>query len=937
MRVVYARTNEGENNMSDSKKNQGRRRPGSSVFTTKSGTTIKLHRSLSERYKAHKDAKARRRAAYLSTLPKNRFKRVLARLQPKRLAAFWFSRDGAIMALKITGTVIVLGFVIIVGLFAYFRKDLPNITDLSGNIGATASYYDRTDQTLLWQDTEAIKRIPVSTENISKFMKDATVAIEDKDFYKHGAVDLRGIIRAGFNDVFNRSGGVQGGSTISQQLVKLNREWTADRSVGRKIKELILAVELEREYSKTDILTGYLNIAPYGGMINGSESAAREYFGTTAKDLNLAQSALLAGIPQSPTFYSPYIALTDQETRGALIGRQHYILDQMVSQKMITKEEAEAAKNIDILATIKPRQKDFYENIHAPYFVLAAKDQLEEKYSSETVVRSGWRITTTLDLNLQKIAEEQVSKGMKQVRAQHGDNAAFVAEDVKTGQVLALVGGADFNQPDYGQINFATQKLPPGSSFKPYDYVSLMENTTNSGAGSVLYDVQQTLPGYPCTNKSKPSKTNPDANCLWDYDFRYPDALTIRYALGGSRNVPAVKAMLTVGVNKTIATAEALGLTSGYKCYPDDETLKVPGPCYGSSAIGDGAYLHLDEHVNGFASIARLGSYIPQTYILKVVDSKGKLIDEWHQPKGKQVVRQDAAYIVVDILKDPKASYMARKIHNYKGWEFGVKTGTTNDAKDGWMMGFSTQYAAGVWVGVHDRNHAMSGFMETMTTPIWQGWMNAAHDNIKPTNWTRPDSVKILPAYVVRNHVGSSTVEPSPTNDLFPSWYQPPKIGAGAEDIDIVSNKTATSCTPDGAKKKASGANSQAYSSDIFWPIGASSSTANTGSADDVHNCNDTKPSITLTTPTSCTNSSDCLFTVVVTQGTHPISSDAYPGTINLIVNGQKVDTWLVSESPSSHTFAYQPTSPGTASVTAEIIDSVLYSTTSDAHSVTFN
>jgi penicillin-binding protein 1A len=905
---------------------------------------------LTERWKAHKEAKARRRAAYLSTLPKNRIKRILYRLHPKRLAQYWFSRDGAIMALKIVGIGIVVFFVVIVGLFAYFRKDLPNITDLSGTLGGTVTYYDRTGETVLFQDSEAIKRIQVKDENIAEVMKQATIAIEDKDYYKHGAFDLRSIVRAGFNDVFNRSGGLQGGSTISQQLVKLNQDWTEERTITRKVKELILAVELEREYSKQDILTGYLNIAPYGGVLHGVETAARDYFGSTAKDITLSQAALLAAIPKSPTFYSPYSALIDQESREALIGRQHYILDQMVDQKMITEEEAEAAKTEDILATIRPKQTK-YQNIQAPHFVLAAQAELNDKYTAETVMRSGWKVTTTLDLNLQKIAEEQVQKGVGQVRRQLGNgsnpdgtknsdgaNVAFAAMDVQTGQMVALVGGVDFSNQKFGEINYAQAKLPPGSSFKPYDYMAMIEYTTNTGAGSVLYDDKTVFPNYPCTNDGLPPPRG-NGNCLRDYDGRYPGPITLRYALAGSRNVPAVKAMLSVvpknttaSVNKTIDMAEKMGLKSGYKCY-GDEALKEETQCYEASAIGDGAYLNLDEHVNGFATMSRLGKYLDKTYILKITDDRGKVIDEWKQASGEQVIRPDSAYIVADMLSDPRASYMSNKAQTYNGWKFALKTGTTNDAKDGWMMGTSAKYAAGVWVGHYSRKVAMSGFMENMTLPIWNGWMKAAHNNLEPKNWEKPASVKSLPAYVVRSHVGTSSQEPSPDPDLFPAWYQPPKIGGGVQDIDIVSNKLATSCTPELAKQTKVGANAMNFSADIF--VGTAGGPG-TSENDDVHACNDVKPSITLTAPAQCEDESDCIFIVTVSQGTHPISSDKFPGIVHLLINGQRVETKSAPSSPTTLNFTYKPTSDGSATVEAQVVDSVLYSS-SQSSSVTFD
>ncbi len=899
--------------MSDTNKPQGRRRPGKNAFTTKSGNTIKLNRSFGEKVRAKREAKARKRAAYLSTLPKNKFKRILYRLHPKRQLKYWFSREGGIMALKIIGVGIVVCFLLMVGVFAYFRKDLPNIKDISGDqLGGSITYYDRTGQTVLWQDYDAVKRVPVSGDNISKYMKQATVAIEDKNFYKHGAFDVQGIVRAGLRDV-TKSGPVEGGSTITQQLVKLNQNWTKDQTIARKFKELILAVELEREYTKDDILNGYLNVAPYGNIQYGVESASRDYFGKSAKDLTLAESAMLAAIPQAPSYYSPYGPIYDS---GALIGRQHYILDQMVKQKMVTKAQADEAKNVDILAEIHPSQPK-YEGIKAPYFVLAAKQELEEKYGSKTVQRGGWKVTTTLDMRLQDLAEQQVSKGISQVKKQGGDVAAFAAIDVKTAQMVALVGGPDFTNPTYGQVNYAKQWLPPGSSFKPYDYVSLINEKDNVGAGSVLYDIQAPLPGYPCTNKAKPLD---GGNCLTDYDFHWPGPLTIRYALGGSRNVPAVKSMLTVGVNKVISIAESMGLKSGYKCFKDEQ-LTVEGQCYGSAAIGDGAYLHLDEHVNGYATLSRLGAYIPETYILKITDARGKTIDEWKQPQAQQVIKPDAAYIIDNILSDPNASYLkpSRKFHNYKGWHFAIKTGTTNDAKDGLMMSFSTQYAAGVWVGYHNRNIAMTGAMENMTQPIIQGWMDGAHDPLKPVDWIKPSDVQTLPAYVIRNHFSSQfEVLPSPDNDLYPSWYKPQTKGGGAKTIDKVSGKIATSCTPDLAKQDQNNANDNAFSVDIF--VGNSSTaTAN----DDVHNCDDAKPQVTLTAPANCNGS--CTITAAITQGTHPITSDQFPGTADLYINGQKVQSQAVTTSPANVYFTYTPTADGAATVQVVVTDSVLY------------
>lgn len=903
------------------------KRVGKNYFVTKSGKAIKLNRNMVQRWVAHKDAKGRRKAERLAGLPKSRVKRFFYHFQPKRIYKYWFSRDGALMALKITGISIAAGFVILVGLFAYFRKDLPDLSVSGKTLGGSVRYYDRTGQTLLWEDYDAVKRIPVEDANISKYVKDATVAIEDKDFFKHGGFDVRGIMRAGFSNIFGKSGTTQGGSTITQQLVKISQQWTGDRTVGRKLKELILAVELERNYSKQEILTGYLNAAPYGGIEYGVEAAARDYFQKSAKDLTLPEAAMLAAIPKSPRFYSPYSADFDIES---FTGRQHYILDLMEQQGMISKEERDEAKKFDVIATVKPRQPK-YSGIKAPWFVLTAKEQLEERFGSETVQRGGWKITTTLDLNMQNIAEDEVNKGMVQVRRQGGDTAAFVASDVKTGQVVALVGGSDFSNAEFGQNNYARLRLPPGSSFKPYDYAALIENSDKAGAGSVLYDVQGPLEGYPCTNKNRPKE---GGNCLWDYDFKYPGPVTLRYALGGSRNVPAVKSMLTVGVNKTIEMAEKLGLESGYNCYQDDNLTKE-GPCYASSAIGDGAYLKLDEHVNAFGTLSRNGNKLPRSYILRIDDASNKNVYEWKQEKGEQAIREDTAYIISDILSDPKASYFSQKIHDYKGHKFSLKTGTTNDAKDGLLMGYSTQYAAGVWVGYHSRRVEMRGFMETMTRPIWNGWMQRVHSNLQPEERKKPSGVQTLPAFVVRSHVGTGSIEPSPTNDLYPSWYKGvTKASASSQTIDIVSNKLATDCTPERAKKTSNDAAANQFSVDRWVTGGATGADANTNATDDVHVCGEAGPSIDFANPPSVCSGTCGTIDVVVGQGAHPIDSEQFRGTINLLVNGQVVQTLNIT-GPGVYSFSGVSGS-GTQSVVAEVIDSVLYSS-SDTTTIDFS
>lgn len=915
--------------MNKKQSNDGRRttklgRNSKNTFITKSGQTIRINRNLRDRIRSVKETRAIRRAQRLSGMPKSRVKRFFYRLQPKRLYKYWFSREGLVMALKITGFGIITFFILAFGVFAYFRKDLPNLKDISGSkLGGSVRYYDKTAQTLLWEDYDAVKRIPVEDTAISPYMRNATIAVEDKDFFKHGGFDVRGIIRAGVNDTFGH-GGTQGGSTITQQLVKLNQNWSRDRSLTRKAKELILAVELEREYSKQQILNGYLNAAPYGGIEYGVEAASRDYFQKSAKDLTIDEAAFLAGIPKSPTYYSPYTPDFNTGTNKAdLIGRQRYIIDLMAQQHMITGDEATAAKKIDVVAKVKPRVNK-YSNIKAPWFVNAAKEQMESQFTSATYNRGGWKVTTTLDLDLQDKAEQQVTKGLALITRNGGDTAAFVAEDVKTGQVVALVGGADFSNPEFGQNNYAVDyKLPPGSSIKPYDYTALLDNNNNFGAGTVLYDTQGPLEGYPCTIRS-----GKDTNCAHDYDFRNPGPVTLRYALGGSRNIPAFKAMLITGIDKTIQTAnKIMGNPTGYQCYAD-EALTKPNQCGASSAIGDGAYLRLTDHVNGFSTLARNGMQVKQSFILKIEDSSKKVIDEWKQDKGLQAVRPEAAYIVGDMISDPNASYFSfnnkpQRYTNSQGtWKFAMKTGTTNDNKDGWMMGFSSQYAAGVWVGYHNRSKAFASDTGPMTQPIWQGWMKAAHADLKPVDIVRPDGIQTLPAFIVRSHVGFGSIEPSPATDLYPSWYKAPGKGTGkAQTIDIVSAKLATDCTPERARKIVNNADSNQFSGDKFVNGGGAAAT-NVTEKDNIHICGEAQPKISL-------NQQGNNIIATASPGAHPLSSDAYPGTVNFLVDGQIVFSAAVSDENTTATYAPGLGFTGNKTISAQIIDSVLYDATS--------
>lgn len=971
-----------------------RRKGGKNLFTTKSGKTIRVNRTLGERMRASREAKAQRKAAYLSTLPKEPWKRFLYRMQPKRLYKYWFSRDGAIMALKVAGIGFVVIFLLIVGLFAYFRKDLPKIRDLnSGNSGGSIAYYDRTGKILLFQDYDAFKRIPVSDINgISPYMRDATISVEDKDFYHEGAFNIKGITRAALNNL--RGGSTQGGSTITQQLVKLNEGWTNDHTISRKVKELILAVELEREYSKNDILTAYLNMAPYSGTDVGVEAAAEDYFHTDAKDLSLPQAAMLAAIPKAPGAYSPYNSPNWNSSinpadnyfdSNGLIARQQYILDQMAKQGYITQAQADAAKKVDILAQVQQMPTSHYAGMKPgfAYAVLSAKEELAKDFPASVIKTGGWKVTTTIDVNLQNLANQSLNDNARRLHGDSADDASFVAEDNTTGQIVALVGGMDFNSQ---QLNFATDApISPGSSIKPYSYAAFINDNNNVGAGSMLYDNKKALPGYPCTNPNTPESSNP-GNCLFDDTRRNYGTVTLRYALGSSLNIPAVKAFTSTdpkdtstaadgstwrqaSIKNSMSTVNALmGSSDAYKCYVPGTILTAATtadetPCGAAAGIGNEAYTTLADHVNGIASIARMGQVIPQTMILKVTNAAGKTLRQFQQPKPKQVVRADAAYIVTNMAADPGASYLSghcsttsctgMKFHRYKGWQNAIKTGTNQDL-DGLMMSWNTKYTAGVWIGNYDRS-PYGGNPENVTDYMMKEFMEGAIDNlgnVKPANWTQPSDIKTLPAF--RSSIpfpGSES--PAPSTDLFPSWYVG-KTTYTSQTLDKVSGLVATSCTPTLARETTSNSGGQ-WNVDIYMgghPNVTAGTNANTTSntptaTDNVHSCGDSPPTATITaingqltssgTPT-CQANQPCQILVHVEQGTHALTDSNYPdypGTLTLLVNGQTVQSEEV-DSTGDYTINYTPAAGTTGNLTvqAQVTDSVLYQG-SDTQSVT--
>jgi len=876
------------------------------------------------------------------------------------LRKFIFSKRGLKYISISLGSFIILVIIFFSYVLISLQRDLPAISSLYGkNLSGSISYYNHTGKVLLWNDYDGVNRIPVATNQQSPFIREATVAIEDKGFYTEGPIDYLGILRAAVHDLLG--GSLEGASTITQQLVKLNENWDGKVTVFRKIKEVFLAYDVSEKFSKNTILTGYLNIAPYGGVNYGVQAAAESYFHENASQLSLAQSAFLASIPQAPAYYSPYSPYFNKK---AIIARMDYDLKLMHQQGYITLAQEQQAMKVNVLGEVHP-EVGLYNNIKAPYFVLSAEKQLQTMFGSKAYNEGGWKVITTLHVSQQNEAQKLVQADYPSIVAKHGDDAAMVVENVPTGQVTAQIGGVNFFNPLYGQLNFATSRINPGSTFKIYDYTTLINDETDVGAGSVLYDSQGPLPGYPCTNKNLPSN---GGNCLWDYDFQYPGPLTIRYAFAGSRNVPAIKAALIVGIPKVEAMAKAMGLTSGYKCYANTART-IPAPCYASAMIGEGGYLKLNQTVNGFATDARLGNYVPQTYILQVKNANNQTIYQWHQPKPDQVVKPDTAYIIDNILSDPNATYLPGycdaincsplssfgfKFQHTNGWDVAIKTGTTHGNFTGLMIGMTTQYAVGSWVGYHTAQVPISeadGGLEGLTEPLTRGMITYLIGNKKPDNWKEPPGIKLLPAYVVDNPPAPvlghyyGWVYPSPSKDLYPSWYNPPKIADGSSyEVDVVSGDLATSCTPPLAIRTINiDNNPNIFSIDPFYKS-PNNSQYNLTAYDNIHKCGDAKPTVSVKPGSITCSSNSCNFQVQVTQGTYPLSSSRFPFQIHTYINGKSVTPTCVfnppitTSSPPSSTNG-SCTIPDTTSgtnqqLTVEVVDSVLYSDTSAAISL---
>ncbi len=642
---------------------------------------------------------------------------------------------------------------VVVFLFAWFAKDLPTPGNLKNSIAATGStrLYTRDGQSLYTISGDK-RQIVIDDNQIPKNVKQATIALEDRSFYNNPGIDLKGIARAIIVDIFHR-GRLQGASTITQQLVK-NSVLTDNRSIAYKIKDAILALEVEALFPKDQILSMYLNAIPYGGNNYGIEAASRAFYGKSAKDLTLPEAATLASLPQRPTTLSPYGAHTD-----LLLNRRNYALDVMRQLGDITPAEATAAKATP-LGVIAQSQSD---SSTAPHFVQYVKDWLvsyfkeqlgDEQLAEAKVEDGGLKVITSLDLAKQQLAEkavqDQASTTLKRAGA---SNAGLVAIDPKTGEILAMVGSVNYNQPKWGQVNMASSPRQPGSSFKPIVYSTAFK--AQFSPATTLFDLQTDFGGgYVPRN----------------YNGTFSGPLTIRQALGNSLNIPAVKTLGLVGVDNALKTASDLGIT----------TLGTDASHYGLSlALGSGEVKVVDM-ASAYGVFANNGVAMASTPVLKITDNTNKVVyDHTTLPQGKSVLDPAIAYEINNVLSDLNAKKpefgRVLNVLSLSGRPSATKTGTSNAFRDAWTIGYTPQLVTAVWAGNNDNTPMGNASIGAIAAaPIWKQFMEAALTGAPVVQFDKPSSITTSTIDRYSNLLPSPN-DPDTTTDIFAPWQLPTK------------------------------------------------------------------------------------------------------------------------------------------------------------------
>ncbi|MBU1129754.1 transglycosylase domain-containing protein, partial [Patescibacteria group bacterium] len=572
-------------------------------------------------------------------------------------------------------------------LFGFLMRDLPSPRKLSTfEYPESSRIFDRKGK-LLYEIYADKNRVVVGLDQIPENLKEATIAIEDAKFYKHFGFDLKGIARGLYRTIFKKR--LQGGSTITQQLVK-NALLTPERTIKRKIKEALLTGMVEILYSKDQILEMYFNQTPYGGTLWGAQSAAKGIFNKNVSELDLAESSLIAGLPASPTRYSPFAQ------PEAAKKRQELVLQRMVEEGDISQDEKIEAEQKELKYYVSKK------GILAPHFVLLVREKLTEKYGLEKIQQGGLSVTTSLDIELQDYVQTEVASEIAKIEKYHVTNGAVIVTEAKSGQVLAMVGSKDYFSNDIdGKFNVTTALRQPGSSIKPLNYAVGLE-LGNVTAGSVFGDKETC---FEVVNQKKYCPTN--------YGWSYYGIQSLRNCLGNSLNIPAVKMLKLNGVETLVASASAMGIST----FKDASN-------YGLSLTLGGGEVHMTDMNVAFGVFANMGVRQDLNYILEVSDRNGEIIDKYEYIPGERVLSRETAFLIHHILSDDGARSMVfgrGSLLNIKDHpEVAVKTGTTNDMRDNWTIGFTPDYVVSSWVGNNDNSkmsYVVSG--TTGASPIW--------------------------------------------------------------------------------------------------------------------------------------------------------------------------------------------------------------------------
>ena len=583
-------------------------------------------------------------------------------------------------------------------------------------VDQSTKLYDRTGEILLYDFSQDVRREVVPIEEIAPAARNAAIAIEDKDFYSHRGFDFSSFMRAVWVNLTSLSFS-QGGSTITQQVVK-NSILTKDKTPTRKLKELILALKLEKVLTKEEILGLYLNEIPYGGNVYGIEEASERFFGKSASELTLAESAYLAAIPKAPTYYSPY-----GTHKAELDQRKNTVLQEMLRNGMITKEEHDAA----LLAEVDFTPRENTGSIKAPHFVFFVIEELVKKYGEDAVRNGGWKVITTLDYSIQKDAEAEAKRfGEINQRTFNANNNAIVALDPKTGEILAMTGSRDyFDTKIGGNFNAATSRRQPGSTFKPFVYSVLFNKGYTDS--TILYDVPMQF-----NPNCAPDNFVTDETCYapGNYDDKFRGPMTIRSALAQSINLPAVQASYLAGVNDSVKLATEMGIT----------TLTEKNT-YGLSLVLGGGGVSLLDMVSAYGVYGNDGVRNPHSAILTIEDAQGNVIDRAN-PFPQRVLPEQTARLISSILSDNQArtpGYGANSPLYIASRDVAVKTGTSNDYRDAWIIGYTPNLVIGAWTGNNDNSPMEKKVAGLIVSPLWRSMMDKTLPKFAAESFVAPE------------------------------------------------------------------------------------------------------------------------------------------------------------------------------------------------------